>query len=207
MKKHATGRLGRLFFKAVTLESRSPGPVVIKQESDRDAGSLRAAQPSSMTLCDERRSGFTLIELLVVVLIIGILAAVALPQYQLAVRKSRYASLKPLVRAISDAEQAYHLSNGQYTTDFDELSIGIAYTSSLDNTAGTKIYYFGGDRHCWNENAHTFCAYTEKIGYRLDRATKRQCCDPYTDNLSVKICKQESNLSEANWGGLYCWSN
>ncbi len=70
---------------------------------------------------------FTLIELLVVVLIIGILAAVALPQYQKAVEKSRAAEAISLVKSVHQAIQAYYLANGTMPTDFDELSIEIPW--------------------------------------------------------------------------------
>ena len=66
---------------------------------------------------------FTLIELLVVVLIIGILAAVAVPQYQKAVIKSRYATLKNLTKSLADAQEVYYLSNGHYADNFDDLDV------------------------------------------------------------------------------------
>ena len=62
------------------------------------------------------QKAFTLIELLVVVLIISILAAVALPQYQKAVDKSRVATMLPLMRRWFDALALYKLENGSYMT-------------------------------------------------------------------------------------------
>ena len=68
-------------------------------------------------------SGFTLIELLVVVLIIGVLAAVALPQYQTAINKSRYAGLMPLAKAVKDAEEEVFMTKADYTAVLEDLSV------------------------------------------------------------------------------------
>lgn len=63
---------------------------------------------------DPRSNGFTLIELLVVVLIIGILSAIALPQYQFAVERSRAAEAAINVKALANACEMYYLANGDY---------------------------------------------------------------------------------------------
>lgn len=82
------------------------------------------------------KKGFTLIELLVVVLIIGILAAVAWPNYQVAVERARITKALPLLRSIRDAQMRYQMATSKQTASLDALDISIPYTNKLTHNEG-----------------------------------------------------------------------
>ena len=69
--------------------------------------------------------GFTLLELLVIVIIIGILAAISLPQYQKAVAKTDLMRTITYVKSLADAQERYFLTNGEYSISKDNLDISV----------------------------------------------------------------------------------
>ena len=153
------------------------------------------------------RKAFTLIELLVVVLIIGILAAVALPQYQRAVEKSRAATIFAIVRTLSQAERVYYLANGNWPIKLTDLDVDIEGWTLNDNkneaTKGKQKIELGGAdwaysiRGWWNTNLHGFIEYYPKTGNLVCWAGK-------TDQLANQTCQSFSSKQlETAQGGRY----
>ena len=86
------------------------------------------------------KKGFTLMELLVVVLIIGILSAVALPQYQKAVLKSKTVQLISLVKSMAESQERYYLENGTYAKNLEDLDISFDSLPLRSATALGRLY-------------------------------------------------------------------
>ena len=157
----------------------------------------------SKTSC---KRGFTLIELLVVVLIIGILAAVAVPQYQKALYRSRYAMLKTLTKSIVTAEEAYYLANGQHATKFEDLDVDMP-GGKLNTSTDNRYYYDWG--FCVITATQAICQNND-IGlnhsYRFLSGSlepgSRVCTALSTEQNSIQnqICKMETGQSNKTGG-------
>ena len=163
---------------------------------------------------ERNRLGFTLIELLVVVLIIGILAAVALPQYQKAVYKSRYTTLKNLTKSIANAEEIYYLSNGSYTSQLDELALDMGGNLPTNGAGNSRAFAWGwcgvtvvssnGGQHsvqCMNEKINMMYQIHFTNGGDANLKGKTICVSytTSTDTLQSKICQQETNKTKTGY--------
>ena len=143
------------------------------------------------------KKGFTLIELLVVVLIIGILAAIAVPQYQKAVIKSRFANLKLMVSSVVKAQEEYYLATGDYTNEMKYLSIDLPLENEKYTCAFNGKIAFG----CNNGLMYYQSFYKNASNY----PGKIECgvLDNTNTNL-VEICKTETGKTEPDWTrGIY----
>jgi type IV pilus assembly protein PilA len=70
-----------------------------------------------------RRTGFTLIELLIVVVIIGILAAIAIPKFQATKGKAYYAGMRSDLRNLATSEEGYFYDHANYSTFLDSVQL------------------------------------------------------------------------------------
>ena len=132
-----------------------------------------------------KNHAFTLIELLVVVLIIGILSAIALPQYQKAVARSRAVQGMVYLRAIMEAQKEYKLANGKYSGNTDELSINFngVWCSANDEFANCNFGVPGVVSFQW-------------VGYHSGN-WRYEC----TANKNNTIGKQLCENYRTEWGG------
>lgn len=147
------------------------------------------------------KKGFTLMELLVVVLIIGVLAAIALPQYQKAVARSRLAGLIALASSIAQAEQRYYMANGKYTSNAENLDISLPGGFSLiAGSEDLKSYSDGKIKVSLYEEGHGGPA---RVGVELNSSDPFFILWHFAPN-GERLCGVKKDVGDAEWGKSVC---
>ncbi len=190
------------------LVSGSSTQAVMQQRAQQQA--LKMPKQVRQYLYLTRTCGFTLIELLVVVLIIGILAAVALPQYQKAVAKAHLTEAILATRTIKHAQEVFYLANGHYADSMEELDVDVPtpknFTVTVHNTYD-KVFL---------ENTNTDDPYQMNIMFVLDHSdfspnhteayrNALYCAAPSTKPKAVELCKSYTGILVDNTGGWDRW--
>ena len=102
------------------------------------------------------RKGFTLIELLIVVVIIGILAAIAIPKFANTKDKAKLASVKTDLRNIQSAQEAYLSDSGYYSSSAAsfQASAGNVITINAADSSGYKVTVTNNSISSGNKTCH-----------------------------------------------------
>ena len=149
------------------------------------------------------KQGFTLIELLVVVLIIGILAAVALPQYTTAVEKARSAEALTLMSAVAESVERYRLQKDTWPANntFNKLDIEVPLVSGTSNRGGKNFVITMGTPEGTGASGNTFVIVaTRSLTKTSSKYALKTVIVENTDGtfIATRSCSQDYGFDTAN---------
>ena len=155
--------------------------------------------PEQKLLRMTRCGAFTLIELLVVVLIIGILAAIALPKYERAVMKSRYAGLKPVTRALANAEEAFYMARGTYDDSEDLANLDVQKPS--DSNVSYEFSQTAGHDYVRASHNKLNNRYTQYLKRSKNFGGNIYCEASSSDTKAQQLCVAEGGTEVGAMNG------
>lgn len=147
--------------------------------------------------------------MLVVVLIIGILAAVAMPQYEQAVLKSRLGAIMPNVKTLASALEQYYMANGEYPyDDVTSLDISISGCSVAggSNTCENAVYdYMNGPTFqpvggfLTKQQGLAYLQFLSR-GEPADKRGTRECWADSSSNAANRVCRSLGGVKNGTSG-------
>ena len=162
------------------------------------------------------KKAFTLLELLVVVLIIGILAAIALPQYKYAVAKAKFTQLLTTSKAIMEAQRRYMLIKGERSLDLSVLDIDIQggtygpNTYSEANLKDSITFNWGRCTITYGSGRQQLSCYLSKPYVSFLRSFNsefKECCaSPSSGEIGKKLCQTELPSAKGKTNNDTCGS-
>ncbi len=138
------------------------------------------------------RKGFTLIELLIVVVIIGILAAIAIPKFANTKQKAIVASMKSDLRNLVTAQEAFFSDNNDYA--------GSAGAAQVNGTGGAGVVTFTPS----TGNALTL-TYVDAAGWTATMLNPAVTGVPNTCGIYTGVVGNSPNAAVVQEGSPGCW--
>lgn len=139
----------------------------------------------------KRSAGFTLVELMIVIIIVGVLAAAAVPIYRAYVRRARASEAKATIGLIKSAEEVYYAEHDDYLPNSDgDLSNDNLATLGVDMSKNTW----------WKETTATFSIDIDETGEALAKitATAGSAAPDAISGMTVTL-----NVADGTWDITY----
>lgn len=145
----------------------------------------------------KKKNAFTLIELLVVILIIGILAAIALPEYRIVVERARFATVKDNAHTLARAIQHYYLIQDKNPTSLEDLDIDVPSGCALN-------YYDNNFREvACSTQRNTYITRAYFTSPRIQALCYARTID--LNDIANKVCQRETHTKTPGMGcSYYC---
>jgi type IV pilus assembly protein PilA len=136
---------------------------------------------------NKSEKGFTLIELLVVIIIIGILAAIALPSFLNQAAKAKQSEAKSYVGSVNRAQQAYRIENNAFAKDFKTLEVGLpeetaSYTYAMGANDSDK-----GIVTAQSKDVKALRSYSGGVFINTDGQTRAVTCEQPTVGAGMQV--------------------